>query len=230
MGRPKLLVFASGGRAPGEGGSGFKNLVLASRDGRLDADIVAVVSNHPAGGVNTKAWDLQVPFFHFPAPWTAEAYQDLVGQIASLYGAGFFALSGWLKKVVGLKLTTPFNSRTVFNIHPGPIPAFGGPGMHGHHVHDAVIAAYGRSELTHSAVCMHFVDSEYDHGPVFFRCNVPILDKDTPETLSRRVNYEEHCWQPQITNLVVHEKIRWDGENPGSLVLPADYQIDHETA
>ncbi len=221
MSRPKVLVFASG--SVEGGGSGFEKLVLASRNGSLDADIIAVVSNHANGGVCKHSNKLNVPFLHFPKPWTSEAYQCF----ASESGADFFALSGWLKLVTGLDLATSFNSRTVFNIHPGPLPAFGGSGLYGHYVHEAVIAAYERGEITHSAVSMHFVTEEYDRGPVFFRCNTRINKDDTPDSIGTRVNRLEHRYQPQITSMVVNGLIRWNGTNPNSLQFPSGYSIEH---
>lgn len=220
MNNPKILVFASGS-AEG-GGSGFEKLVLASQDGPLNADIVAVVSNHANGGVRARANKLNVPFLYFPKPWSDEAYQRL----ASESGADFFALSGWLKLVTGLDLATPFNSRTVFNIHPGPLPDFGGSGLYGHHVHEAVMAAFRRREITHSAVSMHFVTGEYDRGPVFFRCNVKINEDDTADSIGTRVNQQEHVHQPKITSMVVNGLIRWDGVNPDSLEVPSGYSVE----
>ncbi len=220
MARPKVLVFASGS-AEG-GGSGFEKLVLASQGGPLDADIVGVVSNHANGGVRARADKLGVPFLHFTKPWSGEAYQKFAAESE----AEFFALSGWLKLVTGLDPVTRFNSRTVFNIHPGPLPDFGGPGLYGHHVHEAVVAAFGRSEITHSAVSMHFVTGEYDRGPVFFQCKVKINEDDTADSIGTRVNQQEHIHQPRITSMVVNGLIKWDGLNPDSLEVPAGYSIE----
>ena len=213
MEKPKILVFASGSAI--DGGSGFENLVKASRmpGGDLSADIIGVVSNHEFGGVRQRAEILGVPFIHFPKPWVAECYW----KIARQSNADFFALSGWLKRVVGLP------PRTTFNIHPGPLPEFGGDGMYGHCVHESVMAAFRRGELTRSAVSMHFVIPEYDRGPTFFRCKVKIREDDTPETLAKRVNQIEHLWQPIITDLVVRGVISWDGINPESLRFPQWY-------
>ena len=211
--KPHIVVFASGSKDGG--GSGFEKLVKNSRTKALSAQIVAVVSNHETGGVCTRARQLGVPFIHFPGPWTAERYQ----QIFALVRADFTALSGWLKLVSGL------DPRTTINIHPGPLPRFGGYGMHGHHVHEAVMKAYRAGEITHSAVCMHFVTSEYDRGPVFFRRHVRIDPDDTPESLAARVNAEEHAWQSVITNLVVTGRISWNGSAPKSLKVPCGYSI-----
>jgi phosphoribosylglycinamide formyltransferase 1 len=202
----KLLVFASGD-AEG-GGSGFKKLVEAMKSGVLQADIVGVVSNHAAGGVYKKALELEIPFFHFSAPWTQLEYQRYV----KITSADFVALSGWLKLVHGL------DPRTTFNIHPGPLPNFGGPGMYGHHVHEAVLAAYKRGEITYSEVCMHFVTDKYDRGPVFFRRQVKLFSDDTADSIASRVNKVEHEFQSIFTNKVITGQIRWDGKNPLSLV------------
>ena len=218
--KPKILIFASG-TADG-GGSGAEKLVWSSRSGVLDAEIT-IASNHANGGVRKRADKLDIPFIHFPKPWDAEGYQRLARET----GADFFPLSGWLKLVTGLDPKTSFNSKTVFNIHPGPLPEFGGPGMYGHHVHEAVMEAFKRGEVKHSAVSMHFVTEGYDRGPVFFKMNVKINDDDTPDSLGQRVNQAEHQWQSTITNMVVNGLIRWDGINPDSLEVPSDYSIEN---
>jgi len=210
----KLLIFASGSKTGG--GSGFENLVLKAREGILDANVIAVVSNHERGGVRERADRLNVPFIHFIGPWTEEEYKKLVEKS----GAEFVALSGWLKLVAGL------NPKTTFNIHPGPLPRFGGKGMYGHFVHEAVMEAFKKGELTHTQITMHFVTEKYDEGPIFFRLNIPILQDDTEESLGKRVNCYEHEYQPIITNLVVQGKIKWDGINPSSLQIPLDYSIE----
>ena len=201
MATPKLLVFASG-TAEG-GGSGFQKLAENARAGALRAEIVGVVSNHEYGGVRQKADALDIPFIYFPSPWTAEGYQKIVRES----GAEWIALSGWIKMVAGL------DPRRTFNIHPGPLPEFGGPGLYGHKVHEAVLEAYRAGKIKNSAVSMHFVTDEYDKGPVFFEYPVPIEPDDTPDTLAARVNQAEHEWQSRITDLVVNGEISWDGKD-----------------
>lgn len=192
--KPKILVFASGD-AQG-GGSGFQEMVEQSRTKPpiLDAEIVGVVSNHSAGGVFEKSRILGIPFKYYAGPFTKEGYREHV----RVSGADYVMLSGWLKMVRGLD-----PARTI-NIHPGPLPEFGGPGLYGHHVHEAVMDAYHRGELTQSAVTMHFVTEEYDRGPTLFRIPVLIRSDDTPDTLAKRVNEKERAWQSYILNLVVH--------------------------
>ena len=208
--KPRLLVFASG--TPTGGGSGFEKLVENQRREVLDAEIVGVISNHQNGGVRERANRLGIKFRHFRQPYEEHMYRLIV----EVFDAEWVALSGWLNLTKGL------DPRTTFNIHPGPLPRFGGPGMYGHHVHQAVIAAYYGSDITASAVSMHFVTEpkgpdDYDKGPVFFSYPVVLHEGDTAETIGARVNAAEHEWQSRITNLVVHGGIGWDGKNPSSM-------------
>ncbi|HYA86886.1 MAG TPA: formyltransferase family protein [Nitrospirota bacterium] len=197
-GRFRVLVFASGD-AKG-GGSGFQELVEFSRTNPpvLDAQIIGVISSHQGGGVCKRADALHIPFEFWPGPFDGEGYRSFVEK----YRADFVMCSGWLKFVRGLD-----PARTV-NIHPGPLPRFGGPGMYGHYVHEAVMAAFHRGEIIQSAVTMHFVDENaYDHGPIIFQMPVLIRPDDDAETLAKRVNEKERAWQSYILNLVVHRQI-----------------------
>lgn len=196
--KPKVLVLASGDERAG--GSGFQELVEFSRTDPpvLDAQIVGVVSNHPHGGVRKRADSLGIPFEYWPGPFDEEGYRSFFEK----YKADYVMCSGWLKFVRGLP-----PEKTV-NIHPGPLPKFGGPGMYGRHVHEAVIAAYKRGEIKQSAVTMHFVDEvAYDHGPIIFQMPILIRPDDDAESLAKRVNEKERAWQSHILNLVIHGHI-----------------------
>lgn len=223
MNRPRVIVFASGTKDGG--GSGFENLVAASRTGILDADIVAVVSNHENGGVRERADRLGIPFMHF----NQSQHTDKLEFVSMLYrdvvqksGAEWVALSGWFKHVQGL------DPRHTFNIHPALLSQlggrFGGRGMYGHREHAAVKQAFDAGEITESGVSMHFVTDEYDRGPVFFEYRTPLKKGMTAEEIQSAVQVVEHEWQPKITNMVVHGEISWDGKNPESLIVPEGYQ------
>ncbi|HEY4526432.1 MAG TPA: formyltransferase family protein [Candidatus Paceibacterota bacterium] len=207
MRKSQLLVFASGTESGG--GSGFENLVNSPD---LDADIVAVVSNHEHGGVRRKAEKLGIPFIYFPGPFDAEHYQKIVADS----GAEWAALSGWMRHVSGLD-----PARTI-NIHPALLSFrngyFGGKGMYGHHIHEAVKAALDAGELHESGFSMHFVTEEMDRGPIIFECRVPLAKGMNADEIAAAVNKAEHKWQPKITNMVVHGHIHWDGKDPRSLV------------
>jgi phosphoribosylglycinamide formyltransferase-1 len=207
--KPKLLIFASG-TAEG-GGSGFQNLVESAKTGILQAKIVGVVSSYPKGGVWKLSREFNIPFEYFEGPYNKDNYQKIVKK----FKAEWIALSGWLKLAVGL------DSAKTINIHPAPLPEFGGKGMYGRYVHEAVI----KSGVKKTAVTMHFVTEEYDRGPVFFRYPILVRKGDTAEILGERVKKIEYAWQPYITNLVITEKIKWDGKNPKSLNAPKWYSF-----
>lgn len=209
MKKKRILVLNSGS------GSGFQELVENSITGILDAEIVGLVTNKDTYQCIDRAIKLGITFAPPMQKFETKDYQSLV----NFFGADYVALSGWLKPVRGL------DPRTTINIHPGPLPKFGGKGMYGHHVHEAVIQAYRRGEIKHSEVCMHFVTAEYDQGPVFFRYPILIRPDDDADSLGSRVNKIEHGWQSFITNLVVHKQITWDGKNPDSLRVPTWYKF-----
>ena len=216
--RPKIIVFASG--TPTSGGSGFENLVNATKSNVLDADIVAVVSNVEHGGVRERAEALGVSFIYFPEPYDAEGYSSVLQKTAIEKEKLWVALSGWSKLVRGL------DPRKTFNIHPALLSQlggrFGGKGMYGHREHVAVQEALERGEITETGISMHFVTEEYDRGPVFFEHRIPLQKGMNVDDIQKAVQAAEHEWQPRITNLVVHEKISWDGKDPASLVVPSD--------
>lgn len=207
----RIILFASGTST--DGGSGFQELAENSLTGVLQARIAAVVSQHPDGGVRKRADALRIPFVLFPKNNTAKDYVRCISECH----ADFAVLSGWTLLAKGL------NPQTTINIHPAPLPEFGGKGMYGHFVHEAVLAAYRKGKIAASAVSMHFVTEQYDDGPIFFRYPVLIRPDDTAETLQARVNKIEHGWQSFITNLVMRKHIFWDGKNPQSLTVPPWY-------
>ena len=204
MNKPQLLVFNSGS------GSGFQKLVENSRLGVLQADIVGLVTNNINLPCVERAKKLGIEVYLLEK-FEAEDYQKVV----SYFKADFVALSGWLKLVKGL------DPRTTINIHPGPLPEFGGPGMYGHFVHEAMVKAFKAGQVTKSEISMHFVTEKYDRGPVIFRYPVMMYPDDTASSVAANTNVIELGWQSFVTNLVVTRKIRWDGKNPKSLVVPS---------
>lgn len=209
--QPKLIIFASGTKEGG--GSGFENLVKSPD---LDAEIVAVVSNHERGGVRARAEMLGIPFVYFPGPYDAEHYQKIVADS----GAEWVALSGWLRIVKGL------DPAKTFNVHPALLSQlggrFGGHGMYGHRIHEAVKEALDAGEITESGFTMHFVTGEIDRGPAFFEHRVPLEKGMNADEIAAAVNRAEHEWQPKVTNAVVHGEIYWDGKDSKSLVIRTD--------
>ena len=103
----------------------------------------------------------------------------------------FLVLAGFLW-MIPLALIRAFPDR-ILNIHPALLPAYGGKGMYGQAVHQAVIAA-GEKE---SGISIHFVDDQYDHGQIFFQARCPVSKEDTPETLAQKIHALEYAHYPE---------------------------------
>jgi phosphoribosylglycinamide formyltransferase-1 len=101
-------------------------------------------------------------------------------------------LAGYMR-MVSKAIVDRFRAR-ILNIHPALLPKYGGPGMYGHFVHEAVIEA-GEKE---SGCTIHIVDEVYDHGPILAQAKVPVLPGDSPETLSARILVQEHRLYPAV--------------------------------
>lgn len=114
------------------------------------------------------------------------------------------ALAGYLKLIPGT-VVEAFRGR-ILNIHPGPLPTFGGPGMYGHHVHEAVLA----SGVRISGPTVHFVDERYDTGPIIAQWPVPVLADDTADSLAARVLRYEHRLYPAVLRAVARGDVRME--------------------
>jgi len=181
----RMAVFFSG-----TGGNAL-NLLEACRGGRIPAQVVLGVASTPrAGGIQRlEAAGLPVRVALRSAYPDDAGYSEACYALAEAAGAELIALCGWLKQLA----VPPRWEGRIVNIHPGLLPAFGGPGMWGMHVHRAVLAA-GALE---SGCTVHLVDNLYDHGRILAQARVPVLPGDTPETLQRRVYEQEMRLYPQ---------------------------------
>jgi phosphoribosylglycinamide formyltransferase-1 len=178
----RCAVFASGG------GSNFQSLLDRKSAGDLHVDINLLVVNNSTAGAADRAERSGIPVVHcapshFP---TAEAYTVTLQEILKKYGVEFIVLAGYMKKLPQ-EIIAAYRER-IINIHPGLLPAFGGKGMYGTHVHRAVLESGAKI----SGISVHFVDEEYDQGPIILQHAVPVLDSDTVETLAERVLKAEH--------------------------------------
>lgn len=168
-------------------GSTFEAVVAACRVGDLDLDPAIVISNNAKAGVFARAAHLGIPAQHISAKTAGDAAAADLAIAAALADAkvDLVVLVGYLKKL-GPAVLAAFTGR-IINTHPALLPKFGGPGMYGHHVHAAVIAA---GETT-TGVTIHVVDEEYDRGPILAQATVPVEPGDTIETLAARVQARE---------------------------------------
>ncbi|MFI5529341.1 phosphoribosylglycinamide formyltransferase [Kitasatospora sp. NPDC051853] len=183
----------------------FKVAVLASHTGSnlraLTADaplpgsgyaVALVVSNNSGSGALAHARELGIPALHLsgrthPDP---DALDRALLDALLHHGVDLVVTAGYLRRV-GPAVLAAYAGRIV-NVHPSLLPRHGGPGMHGTHVHTAVLAAGD----TVSGASVHHVTAEYDEGPVIARREVPVLPDDTPDTLAARVLTAEHTLLP----------------------------------
>jgi formyltetrahydrofolate-dependent phosphoribosylglycinamide formyltransferase len=153
-----------------------------------EVEIVLVISNRPSAGGLERARERGIPAVVLRDPADAVEWVALLER----HQVQLIVLAGYLRLVPG-PVIQRWQGR-ILNIHPGPLPDFGGHGMYGLRVHEAVLAA-GR---TASAATVHLVDEEYDRGPVLAAAPVPVLPGDTPETLAARVLNAEHRLLPAV--------------------------------
>jgi formyltetrahydrofolate-dependent phosphoribosylglycinamide formyltransferase len=195
----RLVVLISGG------GTTLANLIAKIRARELDAEIPLVISSNPdAGGLAIAAragirTELVERRSHASNAVFSQSIFDLVRQ----QQPHLVVMGGWLKLVV---IPDDFRNR-VTNIHPALIPAFCGRGFYGRRVHEAVLE-YG---VKVSGCTVHFVDNQYDHGPIILQRVVDVLDDDTPETLAARVFAAECEAYPEALRLYAAGRLRVEG-------------------
>lgn len=165
-------------------------IIDATRQGVLPAEVVVVVSNNAGSMAATRAAREGIPFHHLSGV-THPEFDELDAKIARVLsdaGVDLVVLAGYMKKV-GPRTIDRFPNRIV-NIHPALLPRFGGVGMYGIRVHQAVLDARDRA----TGVTVHLVDQEYDRGPVVAQCEVAVREGDDVETLAARVLEREHAF------------------------------------
>jgi phosphoribosylglycinamide formyltransferase-1 len=129
-------------------------------------------------------------------------------------GVGLLALTAYLR-LLGPEMLRRYPMR-MMNIHPSLLPAFGGRGFYGNRVHEAVL----ESGAKFSGATVHFVDDEYDHGPIILQAVVPILDDDLPLDLASRVLEQEHKIYPEAIRLFAQDRLRIEGRRVRILPEP----------
>ncbi len=184
----KLAVFISGG------GSTLKNIIDRIADGSCRAKIVCVVSSRREVKGVQFAEDAHIPTIIVPRKKydTPEEFSEVVTQGIEPFAPELIAFGGFMS----LYVFPPRYHGKIINIHPALLPGFGGKGMYGDHVHEAVLKA--GCKVTGCTV--HFVDEEYDRGPIIAQRALPVLDDDTVETLGERVRATERELYPEVIN------------------------------
>ncbi len=177
----RVAVLASGG------GTNLQALLDTCR-GDAPAHVVLVVSNKATAGALERARKADVPTAVLQDPADPAELVTLLRE----HDVDLVVLAGYLK-LVPEEVVQAFEDRMI-NIHPALLPSFGGPGMYGHHVHEAVL----ESGATVSGPTVHLVNAEYDRGPIIAQWPVPVAADDTPESLAARVLGVEHQLLPAV--------------------------------
>lgn len=162
-------------------GSSLRAIVAAIAAGDLDAEARLAVSNNRSAPALAFAEERGIAALCIPTAADPDAADTRLAEALSDAGVELVILSGYLRKL-GPRTLERYAGR-VLNIHPGPLETFGGEGMYGRRVHEAVVAA-GAAE---SAITIHVVDEHYDHGPVVAVKPVPLVAGDDAATLEARI-------------------------------------------
>lgn len=194
----RIVALISGG------GRTVQNLVQRTAAGELAGEIVQVVASRDCAGVPLcREAGLPVQVVRRRDYPSVEAFSAALDEVVLAVRPDLVCLAGFLS----LWQFPDSLDGKVMNIHPALLPSFGGPGMHGHHVHEAVL----RAGCKVSGVTVHFCDHQYDAGPIIVQKCVPVLDGDTPDSLAARVFKAECQAYPEAINLFAAGRLRIEG-------------------
>jgi formyltetrahydrofolate-dependent phosphoribosylglycinamide formyltransferase len=204
----RVAVLASGG------GTNLQAILdyLDAQSGVQPMRVALVASDRSAAGALDRARRHGVPAMALDARQRG----DGLAAILESHGIEYIALAGYLR-FVPIGVTRQWRGR-IINVHPSLLPSFGGAGMYGIRVHQAVIDAGVRV----TGVTVHFVDEEYDRGPIIAQAPVPVLPGDTPEVLAQRVLAVEHALYPVALDAVTRGRVTLgaDGRVAGLASVP----------
>lgn len=190
-----ILLSGSHGR-----GSNMACLAEACREGHIpNATVANVIGTHSGSPAIERALSLGLPVTVIP--WSEEGYAERLLQTLRDAETDLICLAGYLRKIPSVVLAA--YSGRIINTHPALLPAFGGKGMYGIHVHEAVLA-YGAKV---SGCTVHFIEEEYDTGPILLQRAVPVEEDDTPETLAARVLEVEHALYPEAVKFIAEGRV-----------------------
>jgi len=187
----RIAILASGN------GSNAQRLMDHFRS-HPQARIVLVATDQPQAGVVQRAWDSGVPCYLFNGSQLRDGtvQYELLGQRVDLV-----VLAGFLR-LIPAEMVRAFPDR-IINIHPALLPKYGGKGMYGHHVHEAVIA----TKETESGITIHYVNERFDEGGHIAQFKCPVLPTDTRQTLAARIHGLEHAHYPEVIQRLIPQLV-----------------------
>ena len=183
-------------------GTTLQNLIDKINDKTLNANIQIVISSTPAtyGVKRAEQNNIPVSIVQRKGFNNSEIFSNTIINKIEKYSVDLIILAGFLHL---FKIPDKYTGKAM-NIHPGLIPSFCGKGYYGHHVHEAVI----ESGVKVSGCTVHFVDNEYDCGPIIIQRVVQVHEDDSPETLAQRVFKEECIAYPEAINLFAEGRLK----------------------
>ncbi len=199
----RLGVLVSGR----SGGTNFGAMMDAIERDDLHARVALLAATSEEHGAVARAREAGVNTLILP-PESCPSQEQWDHHVADAFyqeGVSLLCLAGYLRRVTNVLLEA--FPRRILNVHPSLLPGFGGQGMFGMRVHRAVL----EHGCKVSGCTVHFVDERYDTGPIVAQACVPVDDDDTPETLSARVQKQEHRLYPQCIEMVIQDRIRFEG-------------------
>lgn len=205
----RLAVLASGG------GTTLQNFLDRVAAGELNAQVSVVIASRPGIRAIERSQKAGIPHLVVERKRydSTAAFSEAVFAGCDQAGVDLVCLAGWLSL---LAIPPRFQGR-VLNIHPALLPSpFGGKGMFGHHVHEAVLA-HGCKV---SGCTVHFVDDKYDNGPIIVQRTCPVMEDDTPDTLAARVFEEEKIAYPEAIRLFHEGRLKVEGRRVRILPRP----------
>lgn len=188
-------------------GSNLQAIIDACKDGRIDGRVAVVIGVKDDAPAMQRARDNGIPSVEVhPKEFdTDEDYGRRIMDLLSEHQVDLICLAGYMR-ILPLEIVRAYRAR-IMNTHAALIPSFCGKGMYGEHVHNAVIE-YGAKV---SGCTIHFVDEQYDTGPIIIQKCVPVEEGDTPETLAARILPLEHQSYVEAVQLFAQDRLKVEG-------------------
>ncbi len=193
-----IAVFAS------HGGSDLQAIIDGCKNEQINATVVVVISNNKDSVALQRAKNENIPNFHMSAKkyGSEEILATEILNVLNQYNVDMIFLAGYMR-LLHIDILEKYENR-IFNIHPALLPKFGGKGMFGMNVHNAVINAKEKE----TGVTIHRVNAEYDSGEIVAQTKVAVMENDTPEILAERVLLREHEFLVEVISNIAEGKIQ----------------------
>ncbi|MDR0874387.1 MAG: phosphoribosylglycinamide formyltransferase [Prevotellaceae bacterium] len=183
-----IAIFASGS------GSNAERIIRYFEENNA-VHFPLILSSNPNAYVLERAKTLGVPTVVFTRQELNET--DKILQVLQQNEIDFIVLAGFLQKIPDNLITAYPNK--IINIHPALLPKYGGKGMYGHHIHEAVIA----NAEAESGITIHYINEHYDEGNIIFQTRCALTPADTPDTLAEKIHQLEYEFYPQIISEII---------------------------